>query len=219
LVHGTGPLGGTATDGCAAADERGVSSGRMRSVVVPGADETENGSRAAVRVDGAAVPVVALSGEGAPSAAGVTVSGSGAPGGTARDAAVGAVGPGAVAIGAVASAAGVPDAVPAGAAPWGAAVIGAGVADAGAAGAALPLPGPGLVAPVADAVASRPLDGPPFGAEPPGTLTAAADGGTVATERFAAGTGVGGAPAVPAVATTRPITVTDEAIATQRRRQ
>jgi hypothetical protein len=191
----------------------------MRSVVVPGADETENGSRAAVRVDGAAVPVVALSGEGAPSAAGVTVSGSGAPGGTARDAAVGAVGPGAVAIGAVASAAGVPDAVPAGAAPWGAAVIGAGVADASAAGAALPLPGPGLVAPVADAVASRPLDGPPFGAEPPGTLTAAADGGTVATERFAAGTGVGGAPAVPAVATTRPITVTDEAIATQRRRQ
>jgi hypothetical protein len=214
LVHGTGPLGGTATDGCAAADERGVSSGRMRSVVVPGADETENGSRAAVRVDGAAVPVVALSGEGPPSAAGVTVSGSGAPGGTARDAAVGAV-----AIGAVAPAAGVPDAVPAGAAPWGAALTGAGVAGAGAASAALPLPGAGLVAPVAEAVASRPLDGPPFGVEPPGTLTAAADGGTVATERFAAGTGVGGAPAVPAVATTRPISVTDEAIATQRRRQ
>jgi hypothetical protein len=109
--------------------------------------------------------------------------------------------------------------VPAGAAPWGAALTGAGVAGAGAAGAALPLPGAGLVAPVAEAVASRPLDGPPFGVEPPGTLTAAADGGTVATERFAAGMGVGGAPAVPAVATTRPISVTDEAIATQRRRQ
>jgi hypothetical protein len=37
FVQGTGPLAGTGTEGCAATEGRGVSSGRIRSLVVPGA--------------------------------------------------------------------------------------------------------------------------------------------------------------------------------------
>jgi hypothetical protein len=80
-VHGTGPLGGTGTEGCAATDGRGVSSGRIRSVVVPGADA--DGSAAAENGPGRAEPGGALDDGGSVGAldgrpVGVEVPGAGA---------------------------------------------------------------------------------------------------------------------------------------------